>query len=62
MADWNQHCFVTGGSSGTGLALAVMLAQRGADVSIVARNKGRLDKALETLEVAYHPQPHCVSY
>lgn len=34
-----------------------MLAQRGADVSIVARNKERLDKALETLEVArpFHP-------
>ncbi|EIW57851.1 oxidoreductase [Trametes versicolor FP-101664 SS1] len=47
-----RHCFVTGGSSGTGLALAVMLAQRGADVSIVARNKERLDKALEILEAA----------
>lgn len=57
MADWKQHCFVTGGSSGTGLALAVMLAQRGADVSIVARNKERLDKALETLEVSNHPHP-----
>lgn len=34
-----------------------MLAQRGADVSIVARNKERLDKALEILEVSkpFHP-------
>ncbi|KAH9951636.1 oxidoreductase [Amylocystis lapponica] len=45
-----QHCYVTGGSSGMGLALAILLTKRGADVSIVARNKERLDKALEQLE------------
>ncbi|KAI0654644.1 oxidoreductase [Cubamyces menziesii] len=45
-----QHCFITGGSSGTGLALAVLLVQRGAHVSIVARNGERLAKALEMLE------------
>lgn len=55
LADEEQHCFVTGGSSGTGLALAVILARRGADVSIVARNQARLDKALEILEVHRHP-------
>ncbi|KAI0759590.1 oxidoreductase [Trametes elegans] len=52
---WNprgRHCLVTGGSSGTGLALAVILAKRGAHVSIVARNKERLEKALEVLEEA----------
>ncbi|KAI0759591.1 oxidoreductase [Trametes elegans] len=47
-----QHCFVTGGSSGTGLALALLLARRGADVSIVARNIDRLAKALERIEEA----------
>ncbi|KAI0648818.1 oxidoreductase [Trametes meyenii] len=47
-----RHCFVTGGSSGTGLALAVILARRGANVSIVARDEARLKKALETLEKA----------
>lgn len=46
-----QHCFITGGSSGLGLSLAVLLVQRGANVSIVARNEGRLKKALERLEV-----------
>ena len=46
-----QHCFVTGGSRGTGLALAILLAKRGAHVSIVARDKGKLDKGLEELEV-----------
>ncbi|KAI0326049.1 oxidoreductase [Cubamyces sp. BRFM 1775] len=45
-----QHCFVTGGSSGTGLVLAVLLVERGAHVSIVARNAERLKKALDTLE------------
>ncbi|KAH9848453.1 oxidoreductase [Lenzites betulinus] len=47
-----RQCLITGGSSGTGLALAVILVQRGAHVSIVARNQERLDRALETLEEA----------
>lgn len=42
---------MTGGSAGLGLALAVLLAKRGADVSIVARNEGRLRKALAEMEV-----------
>jgi 3-dehydrosphinganine reductase len=42
---------VTGGSAGLGLAMAVLLTQRGADVSIVARNKERLQKALAEMEV-----------
>lgn len=45
-----QHCFVTGGSSGTGLALALLLVKRGAHVSIVARNEEKLQKALAELE------------
>ncbi|KAF5343261.1 hypothetical protein D9757_015147 [Collybiopsis confluens] len=44
-----QHCYVTGGSSGLGLAVAVSLASRGADVSIVARNEERLAAALEQI-------------
>ncbi|KZP32984.1 oxidoreductase [Athelia psychrophila] len=47
-----QHCYVTGGSAGLGLALAIHLVKKGADVSIVARNEGRLKKALEDLEAA----------
>jgi 3-dehydrosphinganine reductase len=42
---------VTGGSAGLGLALAILLTKRGADVSIVARNEERLQKALEEMEV-----------
>ncbi|KAI0327133.1 oxidoreductase [Cubamyces sp. BRFM 1775] len=45
-----RHCFVTGGSSGAGLALAVLLVKRGAHVSIVARNEERLQAALAELE------------
>ncbi|PIL32209.1 hypothetical protein GSI_05454 [Ganoderma sinense ZZ0214-1] len=47
-----KHCFITGGSSGTGLQLAIQLAKRGAHVSIIARDKGRLEKALEEVECA----------
>lgn len=48
-----QHCIVTGGSSGLGLALAVLLTSKGADVSIVARSQEGLNKALKDLEVRY---------
>lgn len=47
-----QHCYVTGGSAGLGLALAVLLTKKGADVSIVARNEERLQKALAEMEVS----------
>jgi len=43
--------YVTGGSSGLGLALSEILTRKGAHVSIVARNKENLDKALVKLEV-----------
>jgi len=41
---------VTGGSAGLGLALAILLTKCGADVSIVARDEERLQKALEEME------------
>ncbi|KAF8208980.1 oxidoreductase [Mycena galopus ATCC 62051] len=53
--EWNPdglHCYVTGGSTGLGLELAKLLTQKGAHVSIVARNQDRLDSALEQLEAA----------
>jgi short-subunit dehydrogenase len=46
-----KHCYVTGGSAGLGLSLAKLLARKGANVSIVARDKAKLDKALQELEV-----------
>jgi 3-dehydrosphinganine reductase len=42
-----KHVLITGGSSGIGRALAVTCAIRGADVTIVARNKDRLTQAEE---------------
>ncbi|KAF8621629.1 hypothetical protein AX15_007647 [Amanita polypyramis BW_CC] len=50
---WNpkgKHCYITGGSAGLGLALATELTKRGAHVSIVARNKERLQRALTDIE------------
>jgi len=50
---WNpdgKHVYITGGSAGLGLSLAQILTQKGAHVSIVARNKEKLDKALVELE------------
>ncbi|KAN0131424.1 3-dehydrosphinganine reductase [Lactarius tabidus] len=47
-----RHCYITGGSTGLGLALGILLTKRGADVSIVARNEENLKNALAQLEVA----------
>jgi 3-dehydrosphinganine reductase len=43
---------VPGGSSGLGLALSVLLAKRGAHVSIVARDPAKLATALSHIEAA----------
>ena len=44
---------MTGGSAGLGRALAILLTKKGADVSIVARNEGRLQEALTKMEVNF---------
>lgn len=43
----NKHVIVTGGSSGIGLECAKLYAKKGANVTIVARDKGRLDDSLK---------------
>jgi 3-dehydrosphinganine reductase len=45
-----SHMIVTGGSSGIGLSLAVELSKRGANVTIIARDKGKLKLAREKIE------------
>jgi 3-dehydrosphinganine reductase len=40
-----QHAVITGGSSGLGLALATALARRRLDVTLLARNRDRLNQA-----------------
>lgn len=46
-----KHCFVTGGSTGLGKALAIELVKKGANVTIVARRQSELDKAAKEIEV-----------
>ncbi|MDJ0745196.1 MAG: SDR family oxidoreductase [Xenococcaceae cyanobacterium MO_167.B27] len=44
-----QHGIITGGSSGIGKAVAKLLVQQGANVTIIARNQERLNLAQEEL-------------
>ena len=46
------HVLITGGSSGIGAATALVALQRGARVSLVARDAGRLADAEDALETA----------
>lgn len=48
----DQHVFITGGSSGIGLALARQVAAAGARVSIVARDPAKLASAREAIREA----------
>jgi 3-dehydrosphinganine reductase len=43
---------VTGGSSGIGRAVAILAAQSGAHVHLIARNAGRLESAVQALRAA----------
>ncbi len=47
-----KKVLVTGGSAGIGLSAALQLARAGADVTIVARGRARLDDALRELRAA----------
>ncbi|KAJ3919527.1 oxidoreductase [Lentinula edodes] len=53
----SKHCYVTGGSSGLGLAVAKLLVSKGAHVSIVSRDARRLENAMKELE-AVRTSPH----
>jgi NAD(P)-dependent dehydrogenase (short-subunit alcohol dehydrogenase family) len=44
-----QHIFITGASSGIGLVTAQLLARRGARVSLIARRKDLLDRAVAAI-------------
>ena len=48
-----KHIFITGGSSGIGLALANLLALEGANITILARREEQLNKAAAEI------QGHC---
>lgn len=51
MLTLSQHSYVTGGSSGLGLALSEYLAAQGAHVTIVARDEKKLKEAKARIEV-----------
>lgn len=46
----NQHAIITGGSSGIGKATAKLLAKLGANISIIARDRAKLDSAKQEIE------------
>lgn len=46
----HQEVLITGGSSGIGLATAIALAHRGADVTITSRDIGRAENAVRIIE------------
>ncbi|KAK4743196.1 hypothetical protein SAY87_001197 [Trapa incisa] len=48
----NRHVFITGGSSGIGLALAHQAASAGARVSILARSQAKLEEAKRAVQLA----------
>lgn len=48
----NSHMIITGGSSGIGKATAQRLARKGANISIIARDRTRLEQA--KTEIAQH--------
>jgi 3-dehydrosphinganine reductase len=52
MAQRVQHAVITGGSSGIGKAAARLLAQRGAHLTLIARNEARLEQARRELDGA----------
>lgn len=48
----NQHAIITGGSSGIGKAVAILLAGKGSHISILARDRETLGKAKVEIEAA----------
>jgi 3-dehydrosphinganine reductase len=48
----SRHAFITGGSSGIGLALAHRAASEGARVSILARSGSKLEEAKKSIQLA----------
>ncbi len=47
-----QHALITGGSSGIGKAVAKLLAQQGANISIIARDAAKLETARQEIAAA----------
>ena len=53
----NQHVIITGGSSGIGKAVGMLLAKQGANISLIARDRSKLEIAKREIEaVTVEPQ------
>ncbi|MEO1801384.1 MAG: SDR family oxidoreductase, partial [Cyanobacteria bacterium J06629_2] len=46
----HQHAIITGGSSGIGKAVAKLLAQQGANLTLIARDRTKLEHAKQEIE------------
>jgi 3-dehydrosphinganine reductase len=52
-----QTVVITGGSEGMGKAVACQLAEKGANVVIVARTLQKLQESMEAIRVSSHHSP-----
>lgn len=50
-----KHVLITGGSQGLGLAVAELLASKGANVTICSRTESKLREALDKVKVSFFP-------
>lgn len=50
MKFYQKHAIITGGSSGIGKATAILLAKQGASITIIARDRDKLEKAKSEIE------------
>ena len=53
-----QHIFITGGSQGLGLALAQLVASKGADVTVCSRSRDKLQAAVALIRVGMRAVLH----
>ena len=49
----NKHAVICGSTDGIGKASALLMAKRGASVSLVARNKKKLNETIAELSTKY---------
>jgi NAD(P)-dependent dehydrogenase (short-subunit alcohol dehydrogenase family) len=57
----NRNVYITGGSSGIGLATAKLLAAEGANLLILSRSRDRIDRAVGEIEAARKSESQRIS-